>query len=196
MNFKRIFSSLAVAGTMLVSTISSITASASGTYTVTNPYVGYYQQNSMWCWAASAETSAKHIAPSSKTQAEAVCYVKGSTDDQSGDIEDIAYAANFFMAYSNGNAHYVSYNGAKNFTFLKAQVMADKEPIIGGWEYLSSSNWNNHATVVYKVIESDDGAKGVGYYDPFSNDFHICSYNNFCNGTSSGVSWQETCYAQ
>ena len=196
MRLKKIISSLAIAGMMALSSVNALTASASGIYVVTNPYTGHYQQQPMWCWAAAAETSANHIAVSSKTQAEAGYQVKGSTEEQTGDIDDIAYAANFFMSYSNGNANFIAYNGAKNFTFLKAQVMADKEPIIGGWELLKSGNWHNHAVVVFKVTEGNNGAKSVGYYDPADNCYHTSEYSNICNGTSIGVYWQETCYAQ
>jgi hypothetical protein len=197
MRLKKIISSVAVAGMMLASTVCSTTANAQGIYTINGTLAKYYQQHSLWCWAAAAETSAKHKVSSNKTQANAVYAVKHSYDNQSGDISEVAAAANYFVDY-NSNYNYVGYYYAKNFTFLKAQVMSDKVPIIGGWEYIVDDHaYNNHATNVYMVIENTDGSRAVGYYDPAENNggTHICTYESYCDGTYNGIAWHQTCYA-
>lgn len=80
------------------------------------------QQDSKWCWAATALMFAKHYYPSvTLTQTDAVTYVKGSACDDTGSLLDAQQAINYYIS---------NINGATINTVIKEHVVYSKETLL------------------------------------------------------------------
>ena len=193
--FKKVLKRLSVtitAAMMFTYAVNSVIASADNIYQI-NSFTGHCQEMSNWCWVASAETSGKYLVNSSKTQTNAVQYVKNNVVNEGGTIYETAEAANYF---TNNQYNYVGYNQAYSITFLQGQITSNRLPILSAGYYNSlGQRYAGHATTGYMVAYCGDGTKLIGYYDPWDGGRrYICTFYDFCNGGYNGRKYDRTIY--
>ncbi len=153
-------------------------------------YTRYRQEKTNWCWAASAQSSAKHMVSSAKTQTDAVVFVKGSNVNEGGTIFETARAANYF---TNNKYVYTGYERKFSYVLFKAQIMANQIPIVFMGKYKYTIRVRGHAVTVHALYQGNKNEIILTYYDPWEDrDFQI-SYDNFCDNPNTGVQYDYTC---
>lgn len=170
----------------------SATSSQSLSYTMVN------QAKTNWCWAASAENSARGsyqyrlAATPSRSQWDAVYHIKGNSSNQhpnvAGSISDIEEAAEYI---ARGKFNWGSSNSKKSFNTLKSQIIEYKTPVVGG----SYSSGGGHAITCIGYKINDSGTQYIRIYDPWDGTRAYTKYTDFCNGTGyASLSYRATCW--
>jgi hypothetical protein len=172
--------------------IATVALAASGK---TLSYTMVQQAMSNWCWAASAENSAKGYHEGSlnlsRTQWDAVHAIKGNSSMQypnvggtNGDADTAAeYISNNNLIYDHTGTSVTS--GVKSFSFLKSEIDAEEVPILSAGYYNSSGNrTGGHDVTMYGYFENGS-TQQIRFYDPANGNTYYISYNSFKNGCSS-----------
>ncbi len=154
-------------------------------------YTKYPQQQSNWCWVASAECSGKHLRYTDRTQTGAVTEIKGGVVNETGTIFETAEAAEYF---THGLYDYVGEGRRYPCELFTAQLMNNYIPIAGGIYYENGVATGGHATPVHSVQRLGNGIKLIGYYDPDIDKTFTCSYEAFCDGSYNDRQYGLTCY--
>jgi hypothetical protein len=180
------------AAVMFLYAVNSVIVSAQNVYEIYS-FTGYPQQYDTWCWVASAETSGKYLVNSSKTQSDAVKYVKKRIVYEGGNHLEIAKAANYF---TNFQYNYKGYLQAYPLSFLRGQIEDDRLPILCAGHYTPSGDRDGgHATTCYMVAYCSDGTNLIGYYDPWMpGRRYICIFDDFCSGKYNKRQYDQTIY--
>jgi len=151
------------------------------------------QQKSKWCWAASARMFAKHSYPSiTRTQTDAVIYIKGDDDDEGGNRVEAQRAINYYI--SNITTTQIN-------TVIKENVIYSEENLVRflndehviyisrGW-YTdmndSSSRDGGHATLIYGYTFVNSEIRFL-IRDPLpmnEGKTEMISYNKLCCGAN------------
>ena len=137
------------------------------------------QEQSNWCWAASALMVGKYAYPSTTvTQSQIVYHVKGTVDNLPADLYESADAAMFVTNYNTGytvHSSYFSFSTTKNYIDSGVPIMARV------YRSTPAQDSLGHFYVIYGYHESSTGqylyiinpGDGYGYY---------VSYSDFLNG--------------
>lgn len=156
-------------------------------------FTGYPQAKDLWCWAACAETSAKHSVPNSgQDQWSAVKYVMGTNTNpypnKGGSVSQMAKAANFI---AGNKVTYVGETVTKTQFFLMAQLADDKMPVSCMYK---ENKQSGHALTLYGTCLYEDEIY-LWVYDPGNGGSRRgIKVNDFYNGMSDGRKYEETCY--
>lgn len=154
---------------------------------------GYPQQEDVWCYAACAETSAKHSYPySPRNQEDAVIHVKGNRNTtQGGTLAETEAAAEFicynYLDYRYTNVYMQSEQYVYNF-------LNDRATIIARYPQTGSIG---HMVVASAIVIGTNG-KTIYYYDPapHRNQIYAAPVVAFNTGTYDGYEVVGGVYAQ
>lgn len=155
-------------------------------------YVG--QEKSKWCWAASAENAAKWEVSTTRTQRDAVKYLKGSLLNQYPDVTGTMSDACRAAEYISNNT--LSYQSASrmSFAFLCEQVF-NSHPVMVGSSYYYSGVYSGGHMMLVVGWTTYNNTETIVYYDPWNGGSRVsCTYDDFCNGTINNLRYEETGY--
>ncbi len=149
------------------------------------------QKTSSWCWAASARMFAKHFYPNiSRTQNQAVAYVKNGEVNEGGNREEAHRAIQYYI----GNISGASINSVYKDYFIYSETNL-KRFLDDGYVVYISRGWyddindpnssdSGHATLIYGYV-----VIGTEYRflvrDPWpvnEGETYMMSYEKLCNG--------------
>ena len=152
------------------------------------------QDKDNWCWAASAENLVIWEMNPTRTQWDAVKYIKGWVlnwyPDTTGSIYDSAYAARYI---SNNTKNFSASETCKSYEFIREQIYNSNPVIVGAGRYSSGVRVGGHATLIIGWSKLN-GKNYITYFDSALNDDLECTYEAFCDGTFNGRRYDQTCY--
>lgn len=149
------------------------------------------QEQSLWCWVASARNSVRFERSILRSQKSAVKKIKGAVINDDGAITEIEEAAEYI---SYGTEDYDAIDRKLSFANLKSQVKRSNVTIVCAGYYDSQGNRNGgHAVVITGYLENEQN-NYIYYFDPFDGVSYTCSYTEFCNGTLNNMKYEATVY--
>ncbi|MCU6761259.1 Uncharacterised protein [uncultured Roseburia sp.] len=158
-------------------TLEEATLSSSSGYTKQLGVTRQKQEDTKWCWAASASMIGKYISSPGKTQTAIVKYVKGSKVNEGATTSETKKA----VQYAVGSNHKVkTYNIVPMTTFIK-YIYSMKHPIAMELDWDSG---NGHVVVIAGVKSSNNLLYVIDPWKSVTNRW--LNYNSMCNGTVFG----------
>lgn len=154
------------------------------------------QEESNWCWVASALNSVHYETKNHRTQKAAVLHLKGSLlgewyPNVRGSISDVEDAAEYI---SKNTEEYTGINVTCSFSFLKKEIELDNVTIAGlGYFNEDGERTGGHAVAIigYRVV---DGNNVIEYYDPWDGSINLRAFVVFCDSSYEGKEYVATCY--
>lgn len=153
---------------------------------------GVVQEKTNWCWAACAEMAGKQAYPSSdRDQWDVVKEVKGTLftpypnvgGGMSESIEGSEYVTYSTITFSKSGSDTSWETLCNNMAAGKAiQAQA-------GYYSSSGSRTSGHIVVIIECFVTGSATsvvKNIRYIDPLDGLTHVCSYEEFCDGTYNG----------
>ena len=149
------------------------------------------QEQSLWCWVASARNSVRFERTILRSQKSAVKKIKDEVVNDSGTLTEIVRAAEYI---SYGTEDYVAIRKEMSFADLKNQVKRGNVTIACCGYYDSNGNrTGGHVVVITGYLENAQN-NYIYYFDPLDGVSYTCSYTEFCNGSFNGMEYKETAY--
>lgn len=150
------------------------------------------QEKTCWCWAASAQNSARWEVNTSRDQYSAVRKIKGSWwnpyPNVGGSLEDMENAAEYI---SEGTEEYErtkcsTTSGVKSFEFLRNEVRnLDVTIVVGGYYDADQNRTGGHACICIGYSIDDAGQEYLLIYNPWDGTRSKVLYTTFLNGYGS-----------
>jgi len=149
------------------------------------------QEQSLWCWVASARNSVRFEKTILRSQKSAVKKIKGSVIDRDGTITEIEQAAEYI---SYGTEDYDAIEKNLSFSNLKSQVKRGNVTIACAGYYDSNNKRNGgHAVAITGYLENAQN-NYINYFDPLDGVSYMCSYAEFCDGSFNKRKYDFTVY--
>lgn len=156
----------------------------------------HMQEQSNWCWAASAQNSVRHIKGTSRSQTEAAAYIFGTAQNKGAENKQTASAAEY-MSWNTLDYSYTTQCRQKNYAFLKKEIDLGYIPIaVYGFYYngQSSPDIERRGHAVDITGYNNDNGKYLYYYNPFDGSKNYCSFSAFSDGSYNGGIYDGTIY--
>lgn len=137
------------------------------------------QEQTNWCWAASAlNTAKKEYASVTKQQGNAVYYVKGGLVNQTATAAETALAAKYLTDFTKS----FSVSGVLSYNYICISVY-NQHPIILG----AANAYGGHMVMIHGWGIGESNQQFVYYYDPWPGiGYRYCTYAQLLSGAQLG----------
>ena len=150
------------------------------------------QEKSNWCWAASSRALARQEGKVTKSQTDAVIYIKGKNVNDMASLQEYEKAAEY---YSGKNFSTM----VTPMTYPQITKMLDDGHLVGtncGY-YLGNYRYSGHSLYIVGY-NNNDGQNLVVFVDPKDGNSDRLTYEKFCKRTlenGSIMKYEQTIYA-